>query len=165
LVALGGNLGEPREHLERAVHEIAAVPGVRILRRSSWHATEPVGGPSGQPRFLNGVVLLETTLEPRELLERLQAIERAHGRDRRRETRPGPRTLDRDLLFHGERASAEPDLAVPHPRLEDRAFVLAPLAEIEPERVLPRCGRTVRERLDELAASGGELGGRAEAGW
>ena len=149
-IALGGNLGDRREHLERAVLEIAAIPGVRLAARSAWHDTEPEGGAS-EPRYLNGVVLVETTLAPRELLERLLAIERAHGRVRGTGTRS--RTLDLDLLVHGDARVDEPGLTVPHPRIEGRAFVLAPLAEIAPDLRLPS-GLTAAERLAALGAPG-----------
>lgn len=149
-IALGSNLSDRRAHLDRAVSEIAALPGVRLGRVSSWIETDPVGGPPDQPRFLNGAVWLETTCSARELLDALQAIERAHGRDRSREVHHGPRTLDLDLLLFGRERIDEPGLRVPHPELEARAFVLAPLAEIDAELELPESGLTVAERLAEL---------------
>jgi len=151
-VALGSNLGDRSAHLEAALRELARTAGVRVVAASDWVETEPVGGPAGQGRYLNGVVELETTLAPRALLERLLAIERALGRERRGEVRNGPRTLDLDLLLHGERRVEERDLFVPHPRLEERVFVLLPLAQIAPERRLPGCRLTVRERLAQLLA-------------
>ncbi|MFN0007101.1 MAG: 2-amino-4-hydroxy-6-hydroxymethyldihydropteridine diphosphokinase [Planctomycetota bacterium] len=152
-IGLGSNLGDRAGHLDRAVLEIDAIPGVRVESVSDWVETEPVGGAAGSPTFLNGAVLVETRLEARELLLRLLAIERAHGREREDGPRPrlaAPRTLDLDLLWLGELRVDEPDLVVPHPRLEERAFVLEPLAQIAPELALPS-GRTVRERLEELA--------------
>jgi 2-amino-4-hydroxy-6-hydroxymethyldihydropteridine diphosphokinase len=148
-VALGSNLGDRARHLELAVEELRAHPGVRILAISDWIETEPVGGPAGSPTYLNGAVLLETELDPRELLEALLAIERGHGRKRSPGVRDEPRTLDLDLLVHGERRIDEPNLRVPHPRMEEREFVLAPLAEIAPDLVLAS-GRTVQESLAEL---------------
>lgn len=149
-VALGSNLGDRRATLEWAVEALRRAPGIRVLRVSSWIETEPVGGPHGQPRFLNGVVELETQLAPRELLARLFELERSSQRVRT--LRDGPRTLDLDLLLHGESISHEPELELPHPRMEQREFVLAPLAEIAPTLRLPGCGRSVAERLIELRA-------------
>jgi len=153
-VALGSNLGDRRACLDGALRRLSGTPLVRVLAASDWIETEPVGGPSGQGRYLNGVVELETALAPRELLELLLALEREAGRDRTREQRHGPRTLDLDLLLYGEERLSEPDLLVPHPRLEERIFVLQPLAQIAPERRLPGCRLTVRERLAELCAPG-----------
>jgi 2-amino-4-hydroxy-6-hydroxymethyldihydropteridine diphosphokinase len=149
-VALGSNLGSRRAHLDGAVAALTRARGVRVVRSSGWVETEPQGGPVGQGRYLNGVVELETTLGARELLDLLLAIEREAGRVRGE--RNGPRTLDLDLLFFGDAAIDEPDLIVPHPRLEEREFVLEPLAQLEPGRVLPRSRVTVRERLAELRA-------------
>ena len=148
-VGLGSNLGDRLEHLDRAVAEIRALLGVRVIAVSRWIETEPVGGPSDAPRYLNGALILETRLRPRELLDALLSIERAHGRQRTPGTRDEPRTLDLDLLLFGDRRIREPELAVPHPRLEERAFVLEPLAEIAPEFRLPS-GRTVRESASLL---------------
>ncbi|TDJ67977.1 MAG: 2-amino-4-hydroxy-6-hydroxymethyldihydropteridine diphosphokinase, partial [Planctomycetota bacterium] len=150
-IALGANVGEREKTLQSAVRDLERTPAITVLRRSRWVETRPVGGPPGQGLYLNGAVLVETALAPRELLDRLLAIELRHGRDRVREGRHGPRTLDLDLLFHGAAVHDEPGLVVPHPRLEDRRFVLEPLAEIAPEHRLARCGRTVAERLAELA--------------
>ncbi|MBI5433138.1 MAG: 2-amino-4-hydroxy-6-hydroxymethyldihydropteridine diphosphokinase [Planctomycetes bacterium] len=131
-VALGANLGDREGAFERAVAGLAAAPGVRVLRRSRWRETEPVGGPAGQPRFLNGVVEVATTLALRPFFELLQALELRAGRDRAREVRNGPRPLDLDLLLFGDQTLASPDLIVPHPRMGEREFVLAPLADLEP---------------------------------
>jgi len=156
-VALGANLGEPERTFKRALARLEQVPGVTVLRRSQWHVTAPVGGPRGsagqpaQPDFLNGVVLVETTLGPRALLAALQELERHFGRDREREVHHGPRSLDLDLLYHGDDVVDEPDLTLPHPRLEERVFVLAPLAEVAPQRVLSRSQQTVAERLAALS--------------
>ena len=149
-IALGGNLGDRRANLEGALAALDGTAGLRVLRTSEWVQTEPVGGPDGQPPFLNGVAELECALEPRELLRRLQEIEAAFGRVRTGE-RNGPRTLDLDVLFYGDEEVLEPDLVIPHPRLEERTFVLQPLARLIPDRRLPRCGRTVSERLAELS--------------
>jgi 2-amino-4-hydroxy-6-hydroxymethyldihydropteridine diphosphokinase len=136
------------------VQALRDAPGVRVVGVSPWVETAPVGGPP-QPAFLNGCVELSTTLAAPDLLRLLQGIEARFGRDRAREVRHGPRTLDLDLLFYGEEALDEPDLIVPHPRLEERTFVLEPLCALHPELRLPRSGRTVRERLAELRRSDG----------
>jgi 2-amino-4-hydroxy-6-hydroxymethyldihydropteridine diphosphokinase len=149
-IALGSNLGDRRGHLDLAVREIAALSDVRVLAVSRWIETDPVGGPSGQTSYLNGALLLETSRPPRELLAALQGIERAHGRRRSPGVRNEPRTLDLDLLTYGESEISEPDLHVPHPRMEERAFVLAPLAEIAPDLVLPGSHVAVRNALARL---------------
>jgi 2-amino-4-hydroxy-6-hydroxymethyldihydropteridine diphosphokinase len=147
-VALGSNLGDREATLRRALVTVEKTDGVTVLRRSTWHETEPVGGPVGQGPYLNGVCLLETTLDARVLLARLHEIEDKYGRERAEAD--GPRTLDLDLLWYGDQRSDDPDLRLPHPRMEERAFVLAPLAELTPDRLLPGCGVTVAERLAEL---------------
>lgn len=152
-VALGSNLGDRHAQLAAALRALGETPGVRVVTTADWIETEPVGGPPGQGRYLNGAVELETTLTPRALLERLLAIERAAGRDRTEGVRNGPRTLDLDLLLHGDQRVAEPDLLVPHPRLEERVFVLQPMAQIAPDRRLPGCRLTVRERLAQLRST------------
>ncbi len=110
------------------------------LRHSTWHDTAPVGV-GDQPRYLNGVVVGDTSLSARELLEQLLAIEREHGRER---PMPGAaRTLDLDLIWYGSARLAEPGLVVPHPRFRERLFVLEPLAELEPGWVDPVSGDAV----------------------
>jgi len=149
-VALGSNLGDREATLRRALVGLERTAGVVVLRRSTWHETAPVGGPAGQGPYLNGACLLETTLDAPALLARLHELEDKYGRVR--EVPDGPRTLDLDLLWFGEERSDDPALLLPHPRLEERTFVLAPLVELVPERVLPGCGVTVAERLAELSA-------------
>lgn len=140
-VALGSNLGDREATIRRA----AAAIGAR--RVSSIRETEPWGY-ADQPRFLNAVAEIETELGPRELLERLLAVERELGRERTG-PRYGPRTIDLDLLVHGDAAVAEPGLEVPHPRLAERLFVLEPLAELAPDLEIPGAGR-VQELLRGL---------------
>jgi 2-amino-4-hydroxy-6-hydroxymethyldihydropteridine diphosphokinase len=147
-IALGSNVGPREANLAFALEELGRSRSVELLRRSSWIETAPVGGPPGQDPYLNGVAEIETTLAPRALLALLQSIERGAGR--LRIVRDGPRTLDLDLLLYEDQRIDSPDLVVPHPRMEERAFVLEPLAELAPELVLAGCGRTVRERLVEL---------------
>ena len=131
-VGLGSNLGD-REGTIRAA--IAALPGVFAVSR--LRETDPVGV-TDQPTFVNGAVALETELSPRELLERLLAVERELGRERRE--RWGPRTIDLDLLLHGGETVDEPGLTIPHPRLHERRFALEPLAELDPELIVPGRG-------------------------
>jgi 2-amino-4-hydroxy-6-hydroxymethyldihydropteridine diphosphokinase len=128
-VGLGSNLGDREETLRAAVARLSATPRVEVLSISSLRETDPVGPIADQPRFLNGVVALETALSPRELLDRLLEIEAELGRTR--EGPPGgPRTLDLDLLLYGDERVDEPGLRVPHPRLHERSFVLEPLEEL-----------------------------------
>ena len=150
-VALGSNLGDRAAHLARAVEGLARLPSTRVAAVSSWIETDAVGGPPGQPRYLNGVARIETELAPRALLDRLLAIERGAGRERVGGVRDAPRTLDLDLLLYAEVAVAAPGLVVPHPRMEERLFVLRPLAELAPGLLLPS-GRRIEERIVELEA-------------
>jgi len=155
-VALGSNLGEREQLMKRAQSLLEKLEGVVLLRRSAWHETAPVGGPAGQGAYLNGAALLETTLAPADLLEALQGIETRLGRDREAEGPNGARPMDLDLLWHGDASLASDALTLPHPRLEERLFVLEPLAEIAPDHVLPGCGRTVVERIEELRSAASE---------
>jgi 2-amino-4-hydroxy-6-hydroxymethyldihydropteridine diphosphokinase len=127
---------------------------VRVRRISAFRDTEPAGGPPGQGTYLNAAAALETTLEPVELLHILQSIEARYGRVRT--VRWGERTLDLDLLLFGERVIQTPELTVPHPRFAERPFVLEPLAEIAPNVIEPRTGRTVSELLEELNRAGSQ---------
>ncbi len=146
-VGLGANLGDREGTIRRAVALLAATPGVEVLRVSALRETEPVGY-ADQPRFLNGAAALATELEPRELLDRLLAIELELGRVRGEGPRFGPRAVDLDLLLYGDEVVDEPGLTVPHPRLAERRFVLEPLHELEPALTLPD-GRRVAELLSE----------------
>jgi 2-amino-4-hydroxy-6-hydroxymethyldihydropteridine diphosphokinase len=153
LIGLGSNLGDRRAMLEGAIAELAATPGVQVLRISSLHETEPVGGPPGQGTYLNAAAVLETTLDPVGLLRILQAIETRFGRVRT--VRWGERTLDLDLLLFGDRIIETAELRVPHPGLAERRFVLEPLAEIAADAIEPRTGRTVSELLEMLDKDAG----------
>lgn len=130
-LGLGSNLGDRRAHLRAAVAALEAAGDVVAV--SPVYQTEPVGGPEDQPPYLNVVVELRTTDAPRRLLERCAALEAAAGRVRI--VHWGPRTLDADVLVVGDRAVDEPDLQVPHPRLWERRFVLAPLRDLAPDLV------------------------------
>ena len=137
-VALGANLGDRERTLRAAVDALAAEDGIEVVAVSTLRETEPVGV-GEQPRFLNGAAELETTLTSRELLARLLAVEQRFGRIRI-PGEHGPRTLDLDLLLYGDEVIDEPGLAVPHPRLHERSFVLEPLAELAPGLVVPGRG-------------------------
>jgi len=147
-IGIGSNLGDRQANVERAVELLGAAPGVRVVEVSPFIETEPVGGPEGQPKFLNGAAVLETTLEPLALLDALQSIERELGR--RRAEIWEPRIIDLDLLLYEDRVLATWRLHVPHPRLRERRFVLEPLAAIAPEAVDPITGQTVGRLLERL---------------
>ena len=138
-IGLGSNLGDRARHIRDALQELAADGDIRVVACSRVHETEPVGGPPGQPRYLNAVAELATDLAPRDLLARLLEIERRHGRQR--SVPNGPRTLDLDLLLYRDHVLDEPDLRVPHPRMWERSFVMEPLAEICPVERLPAAAR------------------------
>ena len=137
-VGLGSNLGDREAMLRAALDALAAEPGIEVVAVSSFRETDPVGFVD-QPRFLNAAAALGTTVPPRPLLERLLAIEASLGR--KRDGPPqGPRTIDLDLLLHGDAELDEPGLRVPHPRLHERRFVLEPLAELDPTLEVPGRG-------------------------
>jgi 2-amino-4-hydroxy-6-hydroxymethyldihydropteridine diphosphokinase len=151
LIGLGGNLGDARNTLDRAVALLCREDRVCLLARSCDYRTPPWGF-EHQPPFVNLCIAVETNLTPHDLLSRTQAIEHALGRERSKELRWGPRPIDIDLLAYDDLALQTPDLTLPHPRLFARAFVLAPLAEIVPERVI--AGIRVRDALARVDASG-----------
>jgi len=146
-VGLGANLGEREVTLRRALELLAETPGIEVVEVSSFRETDPVGY-LDQPGFRNGAAALETSLSPRELLDALLAVERELGRTREG-PRFGPRTVDLDLLLYGGATLEEPGLTLPHPRLHERRFALEPLAELDPELVVPGRGRVV-DLLAEL---------------
>ncbi|MEO7057563.1 MAG: 2-amino-4-hydroxy-6-hydroxymethyldihydropteridine diphosphokinase [Caldimonas sp.] len=145
-IGLGSNLGDSEATLAAAFAALAVVPRSRLVAHSSLYRSAPVAAVG--PDYVNAVARLETALSPQELLEELQRIELAHGRDRPH--RNAPRTLDLDLLLHGEVTIDEPGLVVPHPRLHERAFVLVPLHELAPALELPGLG-PVRGLLPAVA--------------
>ena len=135
-VGLGANLGDAQATLKHALVALAALPQTRLVAQSALYRTAPVLA-SG-PDFINAVVELQTALPPLQLLQALQAIEAAHGRERPYPN--APRTLDLDLLLYGQRVEQQPGLEVPHPRLHERAFVLQPMLELAPQLAHPRLG-------------------------
>ena len=135
-IGLGANLGDAKATLVAAFNALEALPESELVRRSSIYRSAPID--SSGPDYLNAVVWLRTALGAHELLAQLQSIERSHGRER--PYRNAPRTLDLDVLLYGEQRFDTPTLVVPHPRAHERAFVLAPLAELSPELVIPGRG-------------------------
>lgn len=149
-VGVGANLGDPAAQVRAAIAALAALPGARLVAASSLYRSAPVGY-TGQPDFVNAAALLETELAPRALLEALQAMEAKAGRART--FKDAPRVLDLDLLLYGAAVIDEPDLVVPHPRLHERAFALAPVVEIDPAAVIPGRG-PARDWLARCADQG-----------
>ena len=139
-IGLGANLGDPQAQVRRAFAALAELPRTRLLAASSLYRSAPVGVVA-QLDFVNAVAEVETALTARALLEALLAEEKRSGRTR--EFPNAPRTLDLDLLLFGDHVIVEPGLVVPHPRMHERAFVLAPLAEIAPDIAIPGRGRAV----------------------
>ena len=151
LIALGGNVGEVRATFQKAIANICGMTQGALLARSSDYATPPWGDEQ-QARFVNACIDIETSLDPHALLFTLHKIEAKFGRDRTRETRWGPRTLDLDLIAYDDVKLDKPELTLPHPRLFERAFVLVPLAEIAPDRVIS--GIPVRDGLASVSTQG-----------
>lgn len=151
--SLGSNLGDRLATLQGAVDTLAATPGLDVVAVSSVYETDPVGGPE-QPDYLNAVVVADTVLAPRVLLERAQAVEQGYGRTR--PVRWGPRTLDVDVIAVGGLVVDEPDLQVPHPRAGERGFVLVPWCEADPDASLPGAG-PVRQLLESVGRVGVRL--------
>jgi 2-amino-4-hydroxy-6-hydroxymethyldihydropteridine diphosphokinase len=159
LIALGGNVGDVRETLERAIAALCDGTAVQLVARSSDYRTPPWGN-TAQPPFVNCAIVAATGLAPPALLARAQTVETAFGRDRTREQRWGPRTLDIDLIAYDGVTLDTAGLTLPHPRALDRGFVLMPLAEIAPDRriagmriadALARTDRTGIEKLPPRA--------------
>ncbi len=151
LVGLGSNLDDPVQQVVRALDALAARPDLRLLRRSRLYRSMPWGR-TDQPAFINAVAEIETALAPQALLQTLLDIERGLGRIREDTSRWGPRVIDLDLLLYDDRIIDEDGLRVPHPHLHERAFVLLPLNELGPERIIPGYA-TVAELLGRIDAS------------
>jgi len=146
-VALGSNLGDSKRTLETAVVTLNQDSQIECLQCSSWYRTKPIGPP--QPDYMNGCVLLSTSnLTPHQLLKKLQDIESLYGRERKE--RWGARTLDLDIILFDDLIIDEADLTIPHLRMQERAFVLVPLAEISPEWLDPRTGETILKLRDKI---------------
>lgn len=151
LIALGGNVGDVRATFPKAISNILGMAQATLLARSSDYRTPPWGEEAQEP-FINACIEVETSLDPHALLFTLHKIEKRFGRDRAKEQRWGPRTLDLDLLAYDDAVINQPDLTLPHPRLFERAFVLVPLAEIAPDRMI--AGRSVASALAQLSTEG-----------
>ncbi len=147
-IALGSNQGDRRDYLDRAIQALQEHPHIDVTQVSSYHETAPVGGPAGQPNFLNAAAELKTDLSARDLLNALLEVERALGRVRRE--RHGPRTIDLDLLLYDNEVLQESGLTVPHPVMHEREFVLKPLADIAPRAIHPLMDATVQDLLESL---------------
>ena len=135
-IGIGANLGDARANVEDALTRLAALPATRVTARSSLWKTAPID--SSGDDYINAVARIDTSLAPADLLDAVRAIELAHGRER--PYRNAPRTLDLDILLYGDARIDTPSLTVPHPRMHQRAFVLAPLAEIAPDAVIADIG-------------------------
>ncbi len=153
LIGLGSNLGDRLANLRGAIAALGHMPGVRVREVSSFHETEPVGGPPGQGMFLNAVAVVETELEPLPLLLALRGIETQFGRERT--VHWGERTLDLDLLLFDDRIIDTPELCVPHPRMCTRRFVLEPLVEVAAAAIDPVTRRPFAAILADLIGSEG----------
>jgi 2-amino-4-hydroxy-6-hydroxymethyldihydropteridine diphosphokinase len=151
IIALGGNVGDVRATFKKAIASICGMAQAALVARSSDYATPPWGNEE-QARFINACIEIETSLDPHALLYTLQNIEQKFGRDRGKEVRWGPRTLDLDLIAYDDISLQKPELTLPHPRLFERAFVLVPLAEIAPDRRI--AGRSVKEAVRALSTEG-----------
>jgi len=149
-IALGSNLGDPAGQIRSALRALDKLPDTRLVRQSAFYRNAPEGG-LAQPEFVNAVAQIETRIGPRALLDRLLEIERDHGRVR--DYPNAPRTLDLDIVLYGDSIVQEPGLTIPHPRMLERVFVLAPLAEIAPDAVVPGKGR-VADLAAKLDSSG-----------
>jgi 2-amino-4-hydroxy-6-hydroxymethyldihydropteridine diphosphokinase len=148
-IGLGANLDRRKDNLRRALARLSARNDIALVRVSAFIETEPVGGPPGQPLYLNGAAALRTSLSPAELLAVLLAIEDELGRRRDPAERNAPRTIDLDLLLYDDGLIAQPDLQVPHPRMHERLFVLQPLAEIAPNAIHPGLHKPIQQLLAE----------------
>lgn len=152
VLSIGSNLGERRNNLQGAVDSLSDTPEVWVTAVSPVYETEPVDAPEGSRDFLNAIVLLDTTLSARTLLERALAVESAYGREPGGE-RNAPRTLDVDLIVLGDRKADDDDLILPHPRAGERAFVLVPWLDVEPDAEIPGVG-LVSELVEKVGREG-----------
>lgn len=150
-LGLGGNIGDVRSTFDAAVAMLCDGGALRLVARSSDYRTPP-WGITDQPPFINAVIAVSTTLAPHDLLAHALAVERGLGRDRRKERRWGPRIIDIDILAYDDLVLADPDLTLPHPHLFERAFVLVPLAEIAPDRMI--AGQRICDAAARVGADG-----------
>jgi 2-amino-4-hydroxy-6-hydroxymethyldihydropteridine diphosphokinase len=151
LIALGGNVGDVRATFGKAIATICGMSQAALVARSSDYATPPWGD-EDQPPFINACIEIDTALDPHALLFVLHKVEQKFGRDRAKERRWGPRTLDLDMIAYDDMSIDKVELTLPHPRLFERAFVLVPLAEIAPDRLIR--GRRIKDALADLSTDG-----------
>jgi 2-amino-4-hydroxy-6-hydroxymethyldihydropteridine diphosphokinase len=149
-IALGSNLGDSKLILNAAISTLAQTKGIQLIKQSCWYQTAPIGPP--QPNYLNGCATLHVILTPQELMHTLLAIEATFQRTRQGQNQP--RTLDLDLLLFDDLILDLPDLQIPHPRMYDRAFVLVPLADIAPDWVEPKSGKTIAQLVQVVDRAG-----------
>lgn len=149
-IALGSNLGNPQWHVTSALTELNQLTGTTVTTVSNWYRSKPMG-PQNQPDYINGAAVLQTSLTPDELLTSLQAIENAHGRDRQQHW--GPRTLDLDILLYDKLRIDKLNLQIPHPGITQRAFVLLPLSDLDPNLIFPD-GITLASCLESCSSEG-----------
>ncbi|MBV9458536.1 MAG: 2-amino-4-hydroxy-6-hydroxymethyldihydropteridine diphosphokinase [Bradyrhizobium sp.] len=151
LIALGGNVGDVRATFEKAIANICGMAQAALLARSSDYTTPP-WGEEDQPPFINACIEIDTALDPHALLFVLHKVEQKFGRDRAKERRWGPRTLDLDMIAYDDMQIDKVELTLPHPRLFERAFVLVPLSEIAPNRLIR--GRRIEDALTDHSTAG-----------
>jgi 2-amino-4-hydroxy-6-hydroxymethyldihydropteridine diphosphokinase len=156
VLSIGSNLGDRTVNLQGAVDSLSDTPEVWVTAVSAVYETTPVDSPEGAKDYLNAIVLLDTTLSAPTLLDRALAIESAYGRERREDVRNAPRTLDVDLIVVGDRRADEETLKLPHPRAAQRAFVLVPWHDLEPEAEIPGVGK-IAELLEQVGREGVRL--------
>ncbi|MEA5619659.1 2-amino-4-hydroxy-6-hydroxymethyldihydropteridine diphosphokinase [Cronbergia sp. UHCC 0137] len=152
-IALGSNMGESLEILEASLEILEKTAGISLEAKSSWYKTKPMGPP--QPDYLNGCVILEVEMSPQALLATLLATEQRFGRVR--QLHWGPRTLDLDLLLYDDLILDQPNLQIPHPGMQERGFVLVPLAEIAPTWIHPVSEQTIESLLKGIDCSDVQL--------
>jgi 2-amino-4-hydroxy-6-hydroxymethyldihydropteridine diphosphokinase len=149
-IALGSNLGDSKQILNQALNLLSQTSGIELISHSSWYETVPVGPP--QPNYVNGCAILETELLPEDVLQILLKIEQQFGRIR--QERWGPRIVDLDILLYGDLILEMPNLTIPHPRMNERAFVLVPLAEIAAHWIEPISRQTILQLSQAIDCSG-----------
>lgn len=155
LIALGSNLGDRLTHLRAAIVGLGDTDGIEIVAVAPVYETAPVGGPENQGPYLNTALLVDTSLDAADVLALLHRLEAS--RERQRVVHWGPRTLDLDLLVHGDFVSDDATLEVPHPRMHERRFVMVPVCDVAPDVVHPRLGCTMRDLLADLPIEAGDL--------
>ncbi len=150
IIALGSNMGERVRNIDLAIDQLELSMIIEVEKRSRYVESDPIGGPEGQTKYLNGVVLVNTELNPDALLAFLQVLEMNMGRQKGEKW--GPRPIDLDIIFYGDQIIKSDKLTVPHPLVHERLFVLDPICQIAPEWIHPVYKQTVKQLRDALAA-------------